>query len=235
MQWFSGDVPLYMFEASHSGYDYYVQIEYDAIVNIDLDEVVRKVAAQNVDLVALPEEGDDSRWHWLPTCLGFYRSDEITHLLVCLSIYSRSGLRSLAAKRLEQAAQFKSGAVTAWPMCEGYIATEARRQGLKIASLSDYGDVDAYRWWPPYAESEVPRLARHAFVHPVLDAARFPSSVLRNDLTRSVRKLLWPASDVHERLRQLGPIGYLRALFGKPYRVALTSALRRRFGSAADG
>ena len=234
IQWFSGDVPLYMFQNAYPGYEYYVQIEYDAIINVDLDQVMGDVARNKTDIVALRENEEDKTWHWHSTCTGFYHPSEVTHLLVCLSIFSHKALQQLSAKRLEQAAQFKGGGVTQWPHCEGFIGTEAKKQNLKITGLDAFGDVGAYRWWPPYAEREAFRLRHHAFIHPVLEQSRFVPSVLRNGFKPSIKRLLLPNSWVHERLRKLGPIGYVRALLSKPFRASLDSALKRRFAAASD-
>ena len=228
IQWYSGDVPLYVFQSTYPGYDYYVQIEYDAIVNIDLDSFIEKVGKSRADIVAYREPGEDSAWHWLDTCTGFYNTSEITHLLICFSVYSRRSLEQLSRVRLEQAKQYAKGDIKSWPFCEGFIGTEARRQNMRVADLSDFGDVGAYRWWPPYAELEALRLGNHAFIHPVLEPSRFVPSVLRR---ASIGKLLLPNSWVHERLRRLGPVGYFRALLSEPFRKALQVAIKRKFAT----
>ena len=225
VQWFSGDVPLYLFQHKFPEYQYYVQLEYDVNVNLNLDEVVGRVAADQADVVALSEEGDPSIWYWRSSCLGFYAPDEVSHLLVCLSIFSSGALRVLASKRLEHAAAFRAGVTTAWPMCEGYIGSESTKQGLKVVELSTYGDVKAYRWWPPYAERELPMLDHNGFIHPVLEPSRFVPSVLKSE--PSLRSLISPLSLIHKRLRQLGAVGYIGAIFGKPYREAVMQPVRK--------
>ena len=47
----STDYSLYPLFEDHPRYDHYVSVEYDAVINADLDGIVAKVAAQTVDFV----------------------------------------------------------------------------------------------------------------------------------------------------------------------------------------
>lgn len=226
VQWFSGDVPLYMFHAAHPEYDYYVQMEYDVNFHLDVDEMVRRIARDGVDMVALTKGEPTPDWFWLESCLDVYRLDEVRHQLICISAFSNEALATLSRERLRQAERFKAGEFRAWPYCEGYLASEAVRQGLSVRELSDYGDVSGYDWWPPYLESDLPRLASFPFVHPVLDEKRYVPSLFKRPL--DLRTLLSPRSWFGRKLRRLGPMGYIRAVRGKEFRKALRGALRTR-------
>ena len=128
-----------------------------------------------------------------------------------------------------QARAYKAGEIRAWPYCEGYLATEAARQNLRTRELSDYGSVEAYDWWPPYVETDLPRLARFPFVHPVLDEERYVPSLFKRPLLLGT--LLSPRSWLGRKLRRLGPAGYLRALRSPEYRRHLRTLSRSRFRS----
>lgn len=225
LQWYSGDLPLYMFYLRHPGYDFYVQLEYDVNVHVDLDRLVERLHADRVDVLGLTNLKSVEDWHWLPTCLEVYRLDEVRHQLICLSAFSNRALAILHEKRLEQATLFRSGELKTWPLCEGFIASEAVRQGLNVAELSRYGDIDAYDWWPPYVESDLTHLQQNAFVHPVLDPARYVPSLFKK--SEGVRLLLLPTSWLHRKLQRLGPVGYLRSLAGRRFRGELRGALVR--------
>lgn len=224
IQWYSGDVPLYMFYAAHPDYDYYLQMEYDVNFHLDVDGMVERIAQEGADMVALTKPEAHYEWPWLPSCLNVYRREEVRHQLICIGAFSNHALAVLSRERLAQAERYKAGEIERWPYCEGYLATEAVRQRLAVRELSDYGDVDAYDWWPPYVESDLPRLARHAFVHPVLDPARYLPSLFKMPL--SLRTLLYPASWLHHKLRRLGYRGYLAALRSVQFRRALVTAMR---------
>lgn len=215
LQWYSGDVPLYMFYLKYPDYDYYVQMEYDVNIHVDLDRLVEKIGADHVDVVALTNLDSIEQWHWRSTCLGAYRPEELRHQIICLSAFSNRGLAVLYKSRMEQANQFKAGTLKEWPYCEGFIPSEATRQGLNVAELSQYGDVDAYDWWPPFVESDLGRLQGNAFVHPVLDPDRYVPSLFKR--TEGLRWLLSPTSSLHRKLQRLGPLGYVRSLFSPPF------------------
>ena len=51
MFWHSADYSLYPLIEDYPPYDYYVAVEYDAVINGDLDEIVDRIAAQKVDFV----------------------------------------------------------------------------------------------------------------------------------------------------------------------------------------
>ena len=223
LQWYSGDVPLYMFYLRHPGYDFYVQMEYDVNVHVDLDRLAERLRADRVDVLGLTNLQSIEDWPWLPSCLEVYRPDEVRHQLICLSAFSNRALATLYERRREQAALFKSGELKTWPLCEGFIASEAVRQGLNVAELSRYGDIDAYDWWPPYVESDLERLQQNAFVHPVLDPARYVPSLFKKP--EGVRLMLLPTSWLHRKLQRLGPVGYVRSLVGRRFRAELRAVL----------
>ena len=226
LQWYSGDIPLYMFHRQHPGYDLYVHVEYDVNVHVDLDRLAERLCADRVDVLGSTNLGSVEEWHWLPSCQDAYLLNEVRHQLICLSAFSNRALATLNARRLEQAAAFKSGELKTWPMCEGFIASEAVRQGLNVAELSHYGDIGAYDWWPPFLESDLARLQEHAFIHPVLDPARYVPSLFKK--SEGMRLLLLPTSWLHRKLQRLGPVGYARSLVGRRFRGELWAALTRR-------
>jgi hypothetical protein len=226
LQWFSGDVPVYLFFAAHSEYDYYLQLEYDVNVHTNLDVLMARVASDKVDVVASTEAKHDPDWPWLPTCLGVYEPHEIKHQLICLSIFSNKALRTLSRARLDQAERFRAGLLRAWPFCEAFIPTESVRSGLKIEELSSYGDISAYDSWPPFLEEKLPKLRRHAFVHPVLDREKYVPSLLK--WKPGFAELALPLSWLHRRLWRLGPAGYVRAVTGSAFRQAVASWRKRR-------
>jgi hypothetical protein len=229
LQWYSGDVPLYLFRARHPDYDYYVQIEYDAVVNVPLDDLVDRMAREGVDVLGLtnPDFETAETWYWSPSCLDAYAMDELRCILVCFSAYSSRALERLEAARLAQAAEYRRGTIKRWPYCEGYVATEAGRQGLSLHQLTEFGDVERYRWWPPYLEEELPSFSGNSFVHPILDAPRYVPSLFK--MENGLRVLLNPTSWLHRKLRLLGPVGYVKALRGN-LRKAIAWNLRRRRG-----
>lgn len=227
IQWFSGDVPLYLFREAYPDYDYYLQLEYDVNVHVPLDEVIARIAADKADIVALEKRDTPPDWNWMPSLRGVYPETEATHRLICLSVYSSRALVALAAARREQARRYKAGELPAWPFCEAFVPIEGKRQGLKLEELSRYGSTDCYDWWPPFLESELPTLAGQSFVHPVLDTAKYVASIYKYT---TVYRLVLPNSVFHKKMRRLGPVRYAQLLAKHRFRYTLYHKLRSRFG-----
>ena len=208
--WYNGDYPLYYFLQRHGSYDYYLQLEYDVVLNTDADGLVSRMADDAADFVGLTKGEPVQEWAWLSTCEGIYDLAEIRYKLICLSLFSRRALAALMARRLAMAAQLQSGVIETWPFCEGFIATEMGRNGFVSVELSQYADTGAYDSWPPYVESDLPIMADSPVIHPVLDQARYISSLLKYKVGligyMDVNSLL------HRKLRRLPADAYISAL-----------------------
>jgi hypothetical protein len=208
--WFNGDYPLYRFLQLHGDYEYYLQLEYDVVINTDIDALMAVVAADRIDYIGLTKGEATPDWPWLNTCTDAYAIGEIRHQLICLALFSGRALRHLWACRLALSAAYARGDIKAWPMCEGFIATELAKTDMVCRELSDYGDTACYDHWPPFLEADLGKLDAHRFVHPVLDDERYIASLLKYHVGLS--GYLNPASLFHRKLRRLPPGRYVRAL-----------------------
>jgi hypothetical protein len=208
--WFNGDYPLYGFMQLCPGYERYLQLEYDVVVNIDLAALLARLRADEVDFLGLSKGEPASQWYWLPSCMDLYRPGDLRHQLICFSVFSAAALRHLWRRRLEHTTLHRNGTITAWPMCEGFIATELATAGFRVAELSQYGDTQAYDHWPPYLEADLPALQGHDFIHPLLDEDRFVASMMKYQV--GIGGFLRPDSLFHRKLRRLPARRYARAL-----------------------
>ncbi len=208
LMWFNGDYPLYHFQHRHPEYDYYLQLEYDVVLNTDLDSLVARAAADGADFVGLTKGEPVQIWAWRHTCLDAYAGDDIRYQLICCCLLSRRALERLFTRRLEMSARLSS--TQAWPHCEGFIATEIRLAGMKSVELSEYVDTFAYDSWPPYVESDLDRLAAAPVIHPVLDKSRYVASLLKYKV--GLAGYLNPLSLFHRKLRRLPAREYFEAL-----------------------
>ncbi len=208
--WFNGDYPLYFFMREQGFYDYYVLLEYDVALNVEVDSLVRRVAADGIDFVGLTKGEPVREWPWLDTCRDAYPLDDIQYKLICLSVYSARAVRWLAARRLELAAQLRDGAISSWPFCEGFIATEMATAGFATAELADFVDTETYDFWPPYVEADLPEMSDRPLIHPVLDQDRYVGSLLKYKVGLSgyfnVNSML------HRKLRRLPTPLYVKTL-----------------------
>jgi hypothetical protein len=210
MLWFNGDYPLYLFAQQQPEYTHVLQIEYDVAVNTGIGEMLRRMEAEQVDFIGLTKGEPAAQWPWRESCLSVYDPAGLQHQLICLSAFSTRALRHLWLQRLRHAEMLRHGAMSAWPMCEAFIPMELSAAGFKMAELSSFGDTAVYDHWPPYLERDVPELASHAFVHPVLDPPRFIASMLKYHV--GLAGYFSPGSLFHRKLRRLPAWLYARTL-----------------------
>jgi hypothetical protein len=185
--WYNADYQLYYCLENLPEYDYYVMIEYDAVPNYDLDLLVCSARLNALDFIAQPIETPVAGWKWAASCAEAFETSAIFPYLLCVAIFSRQALESMRARRLVLSEQFRAGEIKAWPMAEGFVASELIRTGAAIRHLEEYGRLERYDVWPPYHERMLPRLANETFVHPVLTGQRYLRCLLRNGLGSALR------------------------------------------------
>jgi hypothetical protein len=224
--WYNGDYPLYYFSQIQPDYSYYLQVEYDVVLNTDIDALVRQVAKDRVHFVATENLGPANGWYWRDTCVDYYPAEEVSPILICISIFSRESLTFLKSCRLAQSERFRAGGSTNWPMCEGFVGTEMKRSGLLCADLSEYGSIAACKWWPPNLESELPAFEAQPFVHPILDVDRYVGSVLKSP--EGVAGYINLNSVLHRKLRKLPLNRYVQAVLS-----GFTKKFAKRVGFAS--
>ena len=207
--WFNGDYPLYAVQQQLPDYDYYLQLEYDVVINQPISRLIAKAWAGAVDYVGLTKGEPVQDWFWRDSCAGYDPAD-LRHQLICLSLFSGAALQHLFERRLSQAEALARHALPAWPFCEGFIPTELALGGFLCRELSEFGDTGAYDHWPPYLESDTATLAADSFVHPVLDPPRYIASLHKYRI--GLAGYLNPASLFHRKLRRLPARQYLPVL-----------------------
>ena len=227
--WFNGDYPLYAFLQDQPDYDYYLQLEYDVVINRPVAGLVAQAASEGTAYVGLTKGEAARDWFWRDSCAGAYPPDQLRHQLICLSLFSAAALRHLWERRLAHAQARAAGTLAGWPFCEGFIPTELALAGFSCSELDRFGDTDAYDHWPPYLEADAPSLRSHSFVHPVLDQARYVASLHKYRI--GLAGYLNPASLFHRKLRRLPRRDYLPVLASSFWTKARRSV--GRFASTA--
>lgn len=211
--WWNPDYAHYQFLAGHDDYDYYVFVEYDALIQRSIAELVDWVARDSVDFVALPVRTPLKDWFWTPTHSQIYPPGELRGSLNCITVFSHRALVKMHVRRMEMAAD---PTVRFWPIGEVFLPTEIERAGLSHRSLEEFGDVSAYDWYPPTLEEDLPGYAEATFLHPVLDPARYVATVLRSN--PPLLSFVLPWSAMHRQLARVRSIDYMRMLPGEFHR-----------------
>ncbi len=226
--WWNTDYPNYLFYTLHSDYRYYMFVEYDSCVNIDIDEFLADIAKRQCDFVALPTRQPKQSWYWTKFHEAVYSFDEIRGSLNCISVYSNRALRQLFDRRRDMTLEHSAGRLTFWPGNEVFIATEIARAGYSSASLEEFGDASGYEWHPPHLEDDLPDRTHLAFLHPVLDRSRFIQSILKFEFDLS--SYFFASSPLRQQLAQFPASSYLPHLPGA-FRRQLMVKLRQSLGA----
>jgi hypothetical protein len=204
--WWNPDYAHYHFLEQQPGYDHYLFVEYDCVVQSSLEHFVARAISQDAGLVALPISRTFEQWHWTPYQRDVYPAGENELALLNVSLFSSAALKLLHQRRL---AMNVDPSVVSWPSSELFVPSEIVRAGMKWISLADFGDVSNYDWFPPTMEEDLRPGQGDTFLHPVLDRRRYIVSILQNkgslpagELKRALArfpreeyaKLIWPAA-----------------------------------------
>ena len=223
MLWWNADYAHYQFRALHPEYDYYVFVEFDAVVQGNLDAIVAQVAERNLDFVALPVREKGADYFWTLPHLQTYRAEEMAPALICISISSARALDRLASRRREMGSD---DTLRYWPAAEVFVGTEIARAGYSFCSLDQFGDASRYVWFPPVLEQDVPEQPGPAFFHPVLDQARYIRSIINNNT--HFRSFLYWRSTMYRKLSRFSRQEYASLLPGAARR-RLRMSLKLKF------
>jgi hypothetical protein len=102
--WWNPDYAHYQFLAQHPGYDYYLFVEYDCVVQCSLEQFVVRAASREADLVALPITRPFKKWHWMPYQRDVYPQGEVKLALLNACLFSSAALKLLHQRRLAMGA-----------------------------------------------------------------------------------------------------------------------------------
>jgi hypothetical protein len=209
MFWHSADYSLYPLVEDLPPYDYYVTVEYDAVINRDLDGLVAAIAAEQLDFAGLKVTQPVLEWVWTATCDTIYDRAALRPYLNAIALYSHRAVVLLRQRRLELSGRFREGEITQLPLSEAFIATELEQQFYKTGDLANFGNTMRYTWWPPTVEVELDALAECTFIHPVLTGERCAEALLRPD---RLQFFFIPGWVVPQRLALLKPSEYIPKL-----------------------
>jgi hypothetical protein len=178
--WYNADYPLYYFQTLHPDYDFIVMIEYDAVPQISLDQMVQECRDGGVDFVGQPVPTPVDSYWWSNSMLHFYEYGEIAPYLLCAAVFSGHAVRHLGACRLRQGRDNTVIDEKRWPVGEAFAGTELQRARFCIRELGCFGRLTRYDWWPPVHEAELPDFLGEAMIHPVLVGRRYVVSLFKN-------------------------------------------------------
>ena len=223
--WWNPDYVHYQFCDRHPDYDYYVFVEYDALIHGSFEPIVERASAMNVDMVSLPISSVKQDWFWTPFHRQTYGLAELQGSLIAVTAFSRRALDVLGQRRREMGAR---GQTRYWPNAEVFLPTEIARNNLNHCSLAEFGSIAGYSWFPPILEDDLHAATETAFLHPVLDRKRYIRSILK--WPGEVAVFFQKGSEMRLKLARFGREEYMPLLFAAARRrlyVKFTDKLDR--------
>ena len=214
---------LYMaFFAAHPEYEYYIFMDYDAVIREDVDRLIARIVQARADLVAEPVADDMAKWKYTRQHAKLYPPDRIAGCILPVVVLSHAAVAHLSRRRRELSALAAIRRDFFWPFCEAFVATELAVAGFKSVNLSSFGDTSHFAWWPAIFEDQLCAMPGEGFLHPVLDYERFVGSLLQHTPHRQLWRV--PARIFNETGRPPG----------RDMRARLVREVRRRLGLAVE-
>ena len=171
--WWNADYVLYAAQRSLPGYDYYVMLEYDVLMNCDLDRMIEQCASNNVDLVAQDIRRIASGDHWSGASASEMGPD-LWWALIPLVIVSARAIDVMLQTRRTLAAELAAGRISHWPYCEPFLPTAIAQEPSTTTWPLDRLVDSHMLQFRPVINVRDPRLALSEIVaHPVMSGARF--------------------------------------------------------------
>jgi hypothetical protein len=164
--WWNADYVLYAARAALPDFDYYVMIEYDVFVNVDIAPLAEQWASRGVDLIV----HDLQRIS--PNHKRFWSSDahpEVWWGFIPFMAISGRAVDALLRTRQSLAVLSRNDESVEWPYCETFIPTALLQAGDMVpAQLGDFADTELFRFLPNMNILD-PALDRpESLSHPVL-------------------------------------------------------------------
>ncbi len=137
--WYNTDYQLYHFVGLFPQFTYIVTVEYDCVINVDISDIVRSMAARDLGFVGERIRSPPSVWYWMKFTKPYYSDDlEISGRLLCLAAFSHDFAFQLKAARQNHTLRYLNQEIAPlesneipWPNNEGFVGAEIARLGIK--------------------------------------------------------------------------------------------------------
>ncbi|QDH16981.1 discoidin domain-containing protein [Swingsia samuiensis] len=178
---YNGDYVLYDLRKKKPGYDFYVLVENDAIINFDIEGLLVTSLEQNIDFIAKVDEVNSSlhapyhekskRW-FKNTGRSFFPFVAV----------SSNFVDELYAKRLMISKAISNE--NEWPYCESFVASCAlSTEGIKIINLDDIIDTSDYQFMNHKYVFDTKYYRRNSICHPVVGKEFLEKNLIVNHIT----------------------------------------------------
>lgn len=138
---FNGDYPLYVMREKYPDYDFYLMVEADAIINIDIERLLFHCCKEKIDVLGEVDEIDihgtnlyhKSARKWFPITAKVF-----------FPIVGLSGRFIDDLYKMRMAIINDGGSPEDWPYCEVFLGSMVVCSQVKRLQLSDFADIKKY-------------------------------------------------------------------------------------------
>ncbi len=174
--WWNADYVLYAARLALPGRDYYVMLEYDVLLNADLDQMVAQCGENHVGFVAQDIQPVGTHWS---AASASEMGVELWWALIPFVIVSGRVVDVMLKARQLLANALTAGRITHWPYCEAFMPSAAALlPGSANWPLSRLVDSHLLKY-RPFIRLRDARLAEAGIVaHPVMGSVRYIRHIL---------------------------------------------------------
>ena len=178
--WWNGDAVLYTARRALPYTDYYIMSAHTVFFSCELDDVIRRIADEGIDLAASKIE-PLSEIHWSRTSIRGITSDPYQASMP-LVILSGRAVDYLLKTRQELAARLESGQIEHWPYWEAFIPTMLlQHHDMSVSDLNRFVNSELIHC-PTIMSLRDPRLSKAGIVaHPVMSGFRFVRAFMASE------------------------------------------------------
>ncbi len=170
--WWNCDYGLYDAVLRLPEHDVFLSVEDDVAVNTPLAPIAAAMRQRGIDAVVAQGPNPVASWAHAWSCADLPYPERRWSALGTLFLHRRAALFLLGERR-RLGAMLATGAIAAWPFCEGFVASALLAGGWRCAELSGFGDTTYFGSQLIYLEADARTQRPGSFAHAVLDPARF--------------------------------------------------------------
>lgn len=245
MLWWNCDYGILDGILKQPDYDWYLVVEDDVAINLDLMGLVDTLAAQGIDAVVSHRPNEIAGWSFAATMAD---SDyaRLVWAPMMVVILRHAAAVFLVAERRRLAARHAAGEMAAWPFSDGFLPSALLHGGFVVRPLGDYVDTSRFSASLIHLASDPAVRAPGAAFHSVLDLEHFWGKLVsrhydwmleqaRYDDLRGVRAgLLASGQTSYRGWRVRGPVRLNLALDQPARQSSRCGYSRRLLTDAAD-
>jgi len=165
----NSDYAEILFYLNNLDYDFYVPIEHDCAVYVDIAKITHEMKDCNIDIVYYPQPVDITHWPHKWKNIPYFNDEDIVAAYVCVHFASRKFLNYLTIERLVESTQKTKQNLAHWPYGESVIGSLHKKYNLKYKNMQNFcSPLTNYSWKNALTVDSLSRInTKNSIIHPV--------------------------------------------------------------------